>query len=280
MGFSRPAETKKKTIQRAEAPVWASEIFPTAGRSAMNLYSRGIGGQVYGGPRVAPLSPQTLSAISDLQNVSRQYNNPYLTSLVSRPTVTAANLSNMASGQMMNQNPYFNQAIHNAMRDASTMVNQAMSGAGRYGSGAHTGTLAGTLGDIATQARAAQYNQDLQNMMRANAMIDQANLAQLAGAGGLYQGRGAAAANALRGASAIDLYTQRLADAARQQFMETQQAPWMNLNRFVGTGRAISDPYRTQYGSISQIHDPGNDPWKNIGTVGLTVGGMLGGIRG
>lgn len=68
-----------------------------------------------------------------------------------------------ASGQNLdpNSNPYYRQATHNAMQDASDMVQSQFSGAGRLGSAADTKVLTDRLGNIANQAAMNQYNTNL-----------------------------------------------------------------------------------------------------------------------
>jgi hypothetical protein len=101
------------------------------------------------------------------------------------------NLSGMASGSLLGQgNPYLQQALAAANERAATGINDAMSTAGRYGSGVHQSTLAKTLADQNTAAMFGQYNQDVANMMGANQMIDATNQSnlnrQLSAAGNLF----------------------------------------------------------------------------------------------
>lgn len=69
-------------------------------------------------------------------------------------------LSQVAGGGYLNANPYLDQAL-SAGRDAvANKVNSVFSGAGRYGSAAHTGALTRELGNLESQARMGQYNQE------------------------------------------------------------------------------------------------------------------------
>lgn len=118
---------------------------------------------------------------------------------VYNPTSAANNLGSMASGAMVGQNPAFNAALQNSLDRVRDTINSSFAGAGRYGSGAHTGVLANELGALSTSATANQYNQDVQNMMQANAMIDQANQNQLGASNNFLQGYGNAYSNAIQG---------------------------------------------------------------------------------
>lgn len=95
----------------------------------------------------------------------------------------------MAKGDWIGNNSKFNAALQSALSKTSDAINQSMAGAGRYGSGAHTGVLADELGALATNAAAQQYNQDIHNMMNANQMIDRSLYDQVNAANNYYQGQ-------------------------------------------------------------------------------------------
>jgi hypothetical protein len=125
---------------------------------------------------------QQLSGLDNINNFSQGWKNQ---------SSAADNLSGMASGALLGQgNPYLQSALNNANERAATGVNSAMSAAGRYGSGAHTDTLAKTLAENSTNAMFGQYNQDVANMMGANSQIDnvmQSNYnRQLSAAGNMF----------------------------------------------------------------------------------------------
>jgi hypothetical protein len=172
---------------------------------------------IYGGTRVIPFSNQSLSGMNNAQNFAQtvgQTMQNNATGIIQNggfnwlqnsaignmdkfangwmnPNSAQANLSGMASGALLGQgNPYLQSALTNANERAATGVNSAMSASGRYGSGAHTDTLAKTLAENSTNAMFGQYNQDVANMMGANSQIDnvnQSNLGrQLGAAGNLF----------------------------------------------------------------------------------------------
>lgn len=113
-------------------------------------------------------------------------------------------LMKTASGGMLGGgNPYLDQVLATSRQKAADATNQQFAGAGRYGSGAHTGILADRLGSIETNARMQDYNTERSNQLNAAGILnangqnigqyagqmDQANLQQqqLIGQGGAMQ---------------------------------------------------------------------------------------------
>jgi hypothetical protein len=74
-----------------------------------------------------------------------------------------------ASGKYLQagQNPYLDSVLQTAQDKAAAGVNSQFSAAGRYGSGAQNAVLGQTLGDIQTNARMQDYNQQQQNQLSA-----------------------------------------------------------------------------------------------------------------
>lgn len=249
------------------APTYSEPIFSTAARHAAELYHGGVGGNVYPYERVAPLGQQTLTAINTLGDVSQNLQNPYLRGLMSSPLPIVSNLQGLASGAQIGQNPQFDAALQNALRNVATNINEVVSGAGRYGSGAHTGVLANRLGQISTQATADQYNRDIANMMAANQLISQSQLGQMSAAGQLAGAQSNAAMAALRGSSIADMHRQRQYDAARQMWHEYDEAPWQRLNRYVQLGRNISGDYNVTGDDLLTYAYKKPDIMGNIGKI-------------
>ncbi|MBB5074408.1 hypothetical protein HNQ69_001550 [Bartonella callosciuri] len=280
MGSKTPATTEQKQVQTSAPPVWMANVFQRGGRDAYNLYNTGMGGNVYGGVRIAPLSDQTRYAIGGLGSIPHHYQNRSLMSRIYNPTSAANNLGSMASGGMVGQNPSFNAALQNSLNRVRDTINSSFAGAGRYGSGAHTGVLANELGALSTSATANQYNQDVQNMMHANAMIDQANQNQLGAANNFLQGYGNTYSNALQGSSLLDAYNQRLVDAERERWLEQDNSGWNRLNMLMNAGHGFAGHYGTTTNNSTNSLMQGNNPWKNIlgllGGVGQFVAPYLG----
>ncbi|UTO28115.1 tail fiber domain-containing protein [Bartonella harrusi] len=264
------------TTQTNAPPAWAADIFKKASAQALDLYNKGQGGNVYQGERVAGLSDMTKNALTGLENAARQYNNPALTQWFNGPTQSATNLLNMAKGDWIGGNSKFNAALQNALRKTSDAINQSMSGAGRYGSGAHTGVLADELGALATSATAQQYNQDINNMMNANQMIDHSLRDQVNAANNYYQGQSNAQANVLKGGMIQDLNRQNALDAERQKWIEQDNQGWNRLEQLLRVGTQAAGNYGTKSGKSTTMPSVTKDPLRDAQQVLGLVGGILG----
>jgi hypothetical protein len=116
------------------------------------------------------------SGASGRMNVNAGQFNEVYNDLNGNPA-SAQNLSRMASGALLGGgNPYLKGALRTANENAMTGVGDAMSAAGRYGSGTHQASLAKAINESNTDAMFGQYNQDVANMMGANNQIDNARL--------------------------------------------------------------------------------------------------------
>ncbi|WP_208442332.1 hypothetical protein [Bartonella raoultii] len=288
MGSETPSTTQQKQVQTSAPPSWAENIFKRGSRDALNLYDTGAGGNVYMGPRVAPLSAPTYHAIGGLGSIPSHYQNRALMNLIYNPTSSMINLGRMASGGMVGNNPYFEQALQNSMNSIRDTINSSFSGAGRYGSASHMNALSRALDGLSTNARANQYNQDLQHMMQANAMVDQANQNQLGASNNFLQGYGNAYSNMLQGSGVLNDYYQRLVDANRERWMEQDNRGWNRLNMLRNAGHGFAGNYGTVANNNTASVIAGNNPWKNVGTVGslalqtapMAFGYMAGGPLG
>ncbi|CAK02198.1 tail fiber domain-containing protein [Bartonella tribocorum] len=264
------------TTQTNAPPAWAADILKQASADAQGLYKKGIGGNVYQGERVAGLSDMTKNALSGLQQAAGLYDNPGVTQWLNAPTNSAANLSSMAKGNWIGSNSKFNAALQNALNKTSDAINQSMSGAGRYGSGAHTGVLADELGALATNATAQQYNQDIHNMMNANQMIDRSQHDQVNAANAYYQGQSNVQGNALKGGMIQDINRQNILDAERQKWSEKDNQDWNRLGRLLQVGTQAAGNYGTTSGKSTIIPSVTKDPLRDAQQVLGLVGGILG----
>ncbi len=64
-------------------------------------------------------------------------------------------------------NPYFEGNLSRALDDAGAGVNAAVASGGRFGSGAHVGQLAETLGGLSNSARSGQYEMERDRQLQA-----------------------------------------------------------------------------------------------------------------
>ncbi|MEL6089577.1 tail fiber domain-containing protein [Bartonella schoenbuchensis] len=264
------------TTQKNAPPIWAQGILQQASSDALDLYNQGIGGNVYEGDRHAGLSGTTLNAIQGLGNAANQFNNPTINQWLNSPTQSQQNLSNMASGGWIGNNSKFNDALDNALSKTSDAVNQSMAGAGRYGSGAHTGVLTDELGALATNAAAQQYNQDVLNMMNANQMIDKAMHNQINAANNFYQGQSNAQSNALKGGMVQDANNQHALDVEREKWMEQDNQAWNRLQQLLKVGTTAAGNYGTQTGHSVTVPSVTKDPLRDAQQVLGLIGGIMG----
>lgn len=258
-------KTKSKQTQTSMPPTWATPLFEQSSNDALNLYNSGKGGNVYQGQRVGDLSGNTVNAINGLQNAVGNYNNSHLQSLFNNPTASNRNLSNMASGQMVGNNTKFNEALQNTLNNTATTINSQMSGAGRYGSGAHTGVMANQLGQTATNAMAQQYNQDVQNMLNANQLIDNSNINQLGAANSYFQGQNNALLNALQGSSILDQNNQNKINANREKWLEEDNRDWNRLAQFIQAAQGSAGNYGVTKTKGTQKQ--GSNPLNAVGNL-------------
>lgn len=178
------------------------------------------------------------------------------------------NLNPYASGQMIKANPYLESVLSKAMGDASDRVNAQFSAAGRYGSGAHAGSLGRELGNIESQARMADYNQQQQNQFQANQQLA-ALAAERAGIGQQGVGNIYAAAPALQQLFAAEnLGAQTLADVGNEQ----TQYPWNRAANYSNIASQIGG-----LGGTSQGVSFGNETTKTSGGGSGVIGSILGG---
>lgn len=164
-------------------------------------------------------------------------------------------LMRTASGQMLGQggNPYLDQVLQTARQRAADSVNGQFSGAGRYGSGAHTGVLADRLGAIETDARMKDYNTERANQLAAANTLHST---------GLQAGQFAGATDA----AALQRQQIMLQAGGLQDQMDAsiRQAPMQAAQWMAGLGTPIAGLGGTQ-NSTSTSTTPAN------------VGGMIGG---
>lgn len=276
---------KSETTTSNSAPWAEAQPYLKAGLSdAQKLYSQGIGGQTYTGSAVVPMSKQTTEANRNTEwlanNAFAPLQNNFRTvaattqdgGLNDLQRMSVDRLKPMAQGEMMNGNPYLDEMIAKNARDMGDAINLSASGAGRYGSGAHQDLLARNIGDMATTARANNYNTERGYMQDAISSLFSAGQQQrqniYGGADAMTNAFGAAMApaEALSGVGAQyeDLYGRQLQDQIRL-FEASQNAPWEQLARM----NAIASGSGSLGGSSTSVSrsDQG-------------AGGVLGGLLG
>lgn len=160
-------------------------------------------------------------------------------------------LKTTAAGGNLGGNPYLDAVLARSGAETANLVNQQFSGAGRYGSAAHTGTLADRIGQQQTQARMQDYQTERGNQIQA--------------AGTLYGGgiQGAGLANQLDQANLYDEQLLLQAGQMRDQMdAATRGAPLTAL-----------DWTRAQIAPIGAMGQEGNQTTTT--RTPANVGGMI-----
>jgi hypothetical protein len=136
----------------------------------------------------------------------------------------------VARGDRVDSNPYREQAITNAMNQASDATKAGMSARGRYGGSAYGDAMGRALGEVATNARMQGYDTDTANMMTA---------AQARSGEGLQRaGIGLQAAQGVAGAQSQN--AQQQLEALRGLTGASGQAAQQRMNALQGYGSAQS----------------------------------------
>ncbi len=258
--------SNKQTTENAP-PSWALPNDKQAAGDALNLYNSGQGGNVYQGQRVTDLSGQTMGGINGMTNAANMYNSPAINRLATGQTSSATNLADMASGKMVGNNPYFNDALQGQLDDTANQTMSQFSGAGRYGSAANTNAMATSLGNVRSNALSNQYNQDVHNQIAANQQIDAANQGQLNSLNNLYQGYSNAEKNAMLGGQVIDKNNQDKLNADWDKWSETDNQGWNRINMLEGATAGAAGNYGTQTTTSRQ---KGN-PFATAGGIGGSI---------
>jgi hypothetical protein len=157
------------------------------------------------------------------------------------PSSAEQNLSDTAGGLRIGQNnEHMMRALDMAAEKAGHAVGSAMSGAGRYGSGVHQGTLAREVGDIYSRGLMQSTENDLNRQMAATGAIDQARQGyggmQLSALGGRTGVEGANIANR---AGAAGQYSDTLFRGADNAMRYGLSAPAIDEMRYAGDERLL-----------------------------------------
>jgi hypothetical protein len=165
---SQPPPQQITTTQRQNDP-WtgAQPYINSALGSALNLYGSGIGYVPFGGNRMASLDPRVTSGLAMQEQLATNNlgGTPDVLAGIGTATQQLQNygitpqqqqLLDSISGQ---NNPYLENVLAANNEHIGDRINAAMSGAGRYGSGMHTDTMARALAQSADPILAQDYTQ-------------------------------------------------------------------------------------------------------------------------
>ncbi len=180
-------------------------------------------------------------------------------------------LMSTASGGMLGGNPYLDSVLNTATQKAADKVNSQFAGAGRYGSGAHTGVLGDTLGAIETNARMQNYDTERARQLNAAGLLSNQGIQGAGLAGQLDTSNATQAGLLAQGGGMLDTManTEKQAPIAATNWMAGLGVPIAGLG---GTSSQTSEGTQTgtQNGTTTTT-TPAN-------TMGMIAGGLQAGL--
>ena len=188
-------------------------------------------------------------------------------------------VNNVLTGQYLNpgSNPYLQNLYSDMAGDVTSAVNSQFTNAGRFGSGANQEILADSLGQLANEVYANNYNTERANMVNSTQLApgladaDYTDIQALAGVG----------------AERENLSTAMLEDSLGR-FNYEQQKPYAKLNQYLGALGApvpqttISNKpvFRNVGGSLLSGALQGADLAGNFNSISPGMGAAGGGLLG
>jgi hypothetical protein len=283
MGGSSSSQQPVQTTQTSDPWSGAQPYLQQTMASAQGLYGSDIGNQPYTGQFQSDNSPWTVSGVDTKYGLALQdqfgsagvnaarnlgtqmqgtqgltagqtgYVIPGMQEMANR----YSNVYNEAAGQ---QNPYLLAQIAANDRRIADRINSSMSGAGRYGSGAHTDVMSRTLAEAANPILAQDYAQRQQNRLNA-----------LAGQQGVY--------NQL--SNVYDTGLQRAGQWA-QLMPSLDAARYMGADQMLGLGQWAEGKINAQLANQRDIWNAQQArPWEQLARYQAIVAGpgALGGTK-
>ena len=173
MGSSSQQPVTQQTQQTKDPWARAQPALGTAIDTAANLQAGNVGYQPYTGQTQAPLDPTLSMGLTGMATTA--YNQGYGGTVGNQAAQGLA--TNMIQNQGLSpelrslyqqaqgdQNPYLQSMLDTSNRRIGDRVNSSMSGAGRYGSGAHTDVMSRALAESADPVLAQDYARRQQQM--------------------------------------------------------------------------------------------------------------------
>lgn len=218
------------TVQNNDPADWAKPSLQALGsRSLEALNSGDLKVSPYGESTVVPWSDQTQTAMGQMEAIGTQGSpifgnalnsaNDIITSGGMTPeqrqsmqqlqqvgsgqyrpeqAVGVAGLTETASGANLDGNPFLDRILNTGAEQIGTQVNNSAGSAGRYGSGAHQGVMADSIGDFTNQVLGQNYQMERGLQTQAQGQLISAGQGQ----DSLATGAAGSAFNAGRGATA------------------------------------------------------------------------------
>lgn len=293
--MSNQQSSKGSTSSVGSAPpAWATPGTPQYGNMNQTLQTApmAVANQTFAQGGMGDTSRGAVDNLTGVANTAGQ------------PGAAQNYLSGTAGGDFLNGSPYVNDIIERSNRQIGDQTNQLFSGAGRYGSGVHQGTLASAIGSNTSNILNQNYQSERDRQLQAAGAISneqqgrlgtqmQANL----GAAGLenqgftnmlgmiqqlptIQGNKVFDANQqMQVGGLIDQAAQAQLDALINQWQRGDMEDWSRLGGLISGATGAAGNYGTQTGT-SQTTTPFN-PLQGLGLLGsigmapVTGGGSL-----
>ena len=232
-GSQQPGTMVQQTKQSNEPPSYIQPYLQKGIQDLTALYDQGRAPAYYPGATVAPASQATRSAIETLFQRGAQ-GSPL------KPAATG-NLVDTLSGKYLDidANPYFQKALAAGFRPQNEQFMQEVlpgldgrfAGAGRYGSGAHTGTtdravesLNRSQAEAAARASSGAYESERSRQLAAAGLFPSFSLADYADIAAMGQA-----------GQAIDDENQRTIDADIARYNYDTNKDWNYINRYLAS---------------------------------------------
>ncbi len=193
-----------------------------------------------------------------------------ITSLQGNSGAANKYLTQYANGSMLNGSPELGNIIDQSNQKVADQVNQAMSAAGRYGSGVAQGTLADSIAKNTSNLLYQNYNQQQQNQLNAANSLESAQQNRATGAAGL-ENQGFSNVMSMIGAlptiqnnktydanqqmglgNQLDTASQNQLNDLINQWKSTDMSDWARLGGLLSAGTQSAGSYGTQTATQKQ----------------------------
>lgn len=265
-----------KAKSKVTGPSWSEDNHKTAANDALKAYNQGYGRQVYQGNRVANLDPITTQGVnatgSNLSNY-QNYENNALQKYGTTPSYAEQNLGGLATQDPSQMNGLQQQGLINALQYAKGQANQSLNAEGMQGGSEAATTLARSLGQVAGDAYASAYQNNVGNKIGATEAMD-AGAQNRQGLVGNIIGQGNNLADqAIAGGKINQQNAQDKINADIDKFNEGQNAPYQGIN-LLNNATAGAD---SGYSNTTTKSKPG--VLGTIGGIGSTAQSLLGAAK-
>ena len=286
MGGSSQTPVTQQTTASKDPWAPAQPYLQEAMQGANQNYSGDVGYQPYSGSTQAPLNANVVGGLQGQYNIAAS-------SLGGTPGVQAGQAlgTNMIQNQGLNsglqsllqqaqgqQNPYLQDILNTSNRQIGDRVNSSMSGAGRYGSGAHTDVLARSLAEAANPILAQDYDrrQQMQQGILEGGLQRAGQWAQLAPT--LDQAQYAPSQALMALGQYQQDYAQKGLNNQIALYNAQQARPWEQLARFnaiVGGAGALGGQ-QAGTSTVNQVQPSTLQKVLGGGVAGAGLGSMFG----